>query len=154
MVNELLASRYSLSRLSREVMRACFSSYRQESVSSNVKQAIRTQQTKPRFTGHLFRVELSTESRVQRVSIIQISRNPGQFSLTLRILFFKIRAPPGQFSLTLRMFFFKIRVLPSHICQELVKQRCYNKKQFNQVAKKEAKEHRPAFAASKSDTRR
>jgi hypothetical protein len=118
MVNELLASRYSLSRLSQEVTRAHFSSYRQESVSSNVKQAIRTQQTKPRFIGHLFRVELSAESRVQRVSIIQRSRNPGQFSLTLRILFFKIRAPPDQFSLTLRMFFFKIRVLPSHIYQK------------------------------------
>src|SRR5688572_22135084 len=100
MVNELLASRYSLSRLSREVARACFSSCRQESVSPNVKQAIRTQQTKPRFTGHLFRVELSTEGGAQHVSIIQRSRNPGQFSLTLRIFFFKIRIPP------------------SHICQE------------------------------------
>jgi hypothetical protein len=32
-VNELLASRYNLSRLSREVARARFFSYRQESVS-------------------------------------------------------------------------------------------------------------------------
>jgi hypothetical protein len=102
--------------LSREVARAHFSSCKQESVSPNVEQAIRTKQTKPKFLGHLFRVELSMESRVQRVSIIQRSRDPGQFSLTLRILFFKIRAPPGQFSLALRMFFFKIRVLPGHVC--------------------------------------
>jgi hypothetical protein len=54
----------------------------------------------------------------------------------LRIFFFKIRAPPGQFSLTLRIFFFKIRVLPSHICQEIVKQRCSDKKQINEAAKK------------------
>jgi hypothetical protein len=46
MVNELLESRYSLSRLSREVTRAHFSSCKQESASSNVKQAIRTQQNK------------------------------------------------------------------------------------------------------------
>jgi hypothetical protein len=120
-------------------VRARFSSCRQESVSPNVKQEIRTQQTRPRFTGHLFRIELSMESGVQCVSIIQRSRNPGQFSLTLRIFFFKIRAPPGQFSLTLRIFFFKIRVPPSHICQEIVKQRCSDKKQINQVAKKGSK---------------
>jgi hypothetical protein len=52
-----------LSRMSREVARARFSSCR---------------------------VELSMESGVQRVSIIQRSRNPGQFSLALRIFFFKI----------------------------------------------------------------
>jgi hypothetical protein len=61
------------------------------------------------------------ESGVQRVSIIQRSRNPGQFSLTLRI------------------FFFKIRVSPSHIYQEIVKQGCSAKKQINQVAKEETK---------------
>jgi hypothetical protein len=61
------------------------------------------------------------ESGVQRVSIIQRSRNPGQFSLTLRIFFFKIRVPP------------------SHICQEIVKQGCSAKKQINQVAKRETK---------------
>jgi hypothetical protein len=61
------------------------------------------------------------ESGVQRVSIIQRSRNPGQFSLTLRIFFFKIRVPS------------------SHICQEIVKQGCSAKKQINQVAKEETK---------------
>jgi hypothetical protein len=57
----------------------------------------------------------------------------------LRIFFFKVRAPTGKFSLTLIIFFFKIRVLPSHICQEIVKQRCSDKKQINQVAKKGSK---------------
>jgi hypothetical protein len=61
------------------------------------------------------------ESGVQRVSIIQRSRNPGQFCLTLRIFFFKIRVPP------------------SHIYQEIVKQGCSAKKQINQVAKEETK---------------
>jgi hypothetical protein len=61
------------------------------------------------------------ESGVQRVSIIQRSRNPGQFSLTLRV------------------FFFKIRVLTGHICQEIVKQGCSAKKQINQVVKEETK---------------
>jgi hypothetical protein len=61
------------------------------------------------------------ESGVQHVSIIQRSRNPGQFSLTLRIFFFKIRVPP------------------SHICQEIVKQGCSAEKQINQVAKEETK---------------
>jgi hypothetical protein len=61
------------------------------------------------------------ESGDQRVSIIQRSRNPNQFSLTLRILFFKIRAPP------------------SHIYQEIVKQGCSAKKQTNQVAKEETR---------------
>jgi hypothetical protein len=61
------------------------------------------------------------ESGVQRVSIIQRSRNPGQFSLTLRIFFFKIRVPP------------------SHICQEIIKQGCSAKKKINQVAKEETK---------------
>jgi hypothetical protein len=61
------------------------------------------------------------ESGVQRVSIIQRSRNQGQFSLTLRIFFFKIRVPP------------------SHICQEIVKQGCLATKQINQVVKKETK---------------
>jgi hypothetical protein len=36
----------------------------------------------------------------------------------------------------LRIFFFKIRIPPSHICQEIVKQRCSDKKQINQVVKK------------------
>jgi hypothetical protein len=62
------------------------------------------------------------KSGVQRVSIIQRSRNPGQFSLTLRIFFLKIRVPP------------------SHICQEIVKQGCSAKKQVNQVAKEETKD--------------
>jgi hypothetical protein len=106
------------------VARARFSSGRQESVSPNVKQAIRTHQTKPRFTGHLFRVELSMEGGAQHVNIIQRSRNLGKFSLTLRIFFLKIRIPP------------------SHICQEIVKQRCLVKNRINQVIKKrEAKEH-------------
>jgi hypothetical protein len=61
------------------------------------------------------------ESGVQRVGIIQRSRNPGQFSLTSRIFFFKIRIPPG------------------HIYQETVKQGCSAKKQISQVAKKETK---------------
>jgi hypothetical protein len=56
---------------------------------------------------------LSTESGV---SIIQRSRNLGQFSLTLRIPFFKVRISPG------------------HICQETVKQGCSSIKQINQIA--------------------
>jgi hypothetical protein len=61
------------------------------------------------------------ESGVQRVSIIQRSRNPGQFSLTLRILFFKIRISPG------------------HIYQETVKQGRSAIKQIGQIAKEETK---------------
>jgi hypothetical protein len=61
------------------------------------------------------------ESGVQRVGIIQRSRNPGQLSLTLRIFFFKVRVPP------------------SHICQETVKQGCSAKKQIGQVSKEETK---------------
>jgi hypothetical protein len=52
---------------------------------------------------------------VERVNIIQRNRNPGQFSLTLRILFLKIR------------------ILPGHIYQN---KGCSAKKQINQVAKK------------------
>jgi hypothetical protein len=80
------------------------------------------------------------ESGVQRVSIIQRSRNPGQFSLTVRILFFKIRILPGQFSLTLGILFFKIRILPGHICQETFKQECPAIKQISQIAKEEMKD--------------
>jgi hypothetical protein len=36
----------------------------------------------------------------------------------------------------LRIFFLKIRIPPSHICQEIVKQMCSDKKQINQVIKK------------------
>jgi hypothetical protein len=129
------------------VARACFSSCGQGSVSPNVEQAIRTQQTKPRFPCHLFRVELSMESRVQRVSIIQRSRDPDQFSLTLGILLFKIRALSGQFSLTLSMFFFKIRVLPGHVYQETVKQECLAIRQITQIAnegKKGTNQHLPS----------
>jgi hypothetical protein len=36
----------------------------------------------------------------------------------------------------LRIFFLKIRIPPSHIYQEIVKQRCSTKKQINQVIKK------------------
>jgi hypothetical protein len=61
------------------------------------------------------------EGGVQRVGIIQRSRNPSQFSLTLRVFFFKIRVPP------------------SHICQETVKQGCSAKKQIGQVSKEEIK---------------
>jgi hypothetical protein len=99
------------------------------------------------------------ESRVQRVSIIQRSRDPGQFSLALRILFFKIRAPSGQFSLalrilffkirapqgqfslTLRMSFFKIRISSGHVCQETVKQGCSAIKKITQTANKSKKGH-------------
>jgi hypothetical protein len=61
------------------------------------------------------------ESGVQRVGIIQTSRNPGQFSLTLRILFFKIRIPPD------------------HIYQETVTQGCSSKEQISQADKEETK---------------
>jgi hypothetical protein len=61
------------------------------------------------------------ESRVQRVGIIQRSRNPGQFSLTLRIFFFKIRIPPD------------------HIYQEMVTQGCSAKEQISQADKEETK---------------
>jgi hypothetical protein len=39
----------------------------------------------------------------------------------------------------LRIFFFKIRIPPSHICQEIVKQRCSVKNRINQVIKEETK---------------
>jgi hypothetical protein len=39
----------------------------------------------------------------------------------------------------LRIFFFKIRIPLGHICQEIGKQRCSDKKQINQVAKKGSK---------------
>jgi hypothetical protein len=50
------------------------------------------------------------ESGIQRVGIIQRSRNPGQVRLTLRIFLLKIRIPPD------------------HIYQETVKQGCSAKK--------------------------
>jgi hypothetical protein len=61
------------------------------------------------------------ESGIQRVGIIQRSRNPGQVRLTLRIFLLKIRIPPD------------------HIYQETVKQGCSAKKQIGQVAQKETK---------------
>jgi hypothetical protein len=76
---------------------------------------------KVQYSGHLFRIKLSTESGVQRVSIIQRSRNLGQFSLTSRILLFKVRISSG------------------HICQETVKQVCSAIKQISQIAKEETK---------------
>jgi hypothetical protein len=61
------------------------------------------------------------KSGVHRVGIIQRSRNPSQFSLTLRIFFFKIRIPPY------------------HIYQETVRQGCSAKEQVSQAAKEEVK---------------
>jgi hypothetical protein len=79
------------------------------------------------------------ESGFQRVSIIQRSRNPGQFILTKRILFFQIRILPGQFSLALGILFLEIRISPGHICQETVKQGCPAIRQNSQIAKEEMK---------------
>jgi hypothetical protein len=42
-----------------------------------------------------FWVKLSIERRVQRVRIIQRSRNSGQVGLTSRILLLQIRVSPG-----------------------------------------------------------
>jgi hypothetical protein len=69
------------------------------------------------------------KSGVQRVGIIQRSKNLGQFSLTLRIFFFKIRIPLY------------------HIYQETVRQGCSAKEQISQAAKEEAKstnQHSPS----------
>jgi hypothetical protein len=61
------------------------------------------------------------ESGVQRVGIIQRSRNPGQIFLTLRIFFFNIRIPPD------------------HIYQEMVTQGCSAKEQISQANKEGTK---------------
>jgi hypothetical protein len=69
------------------------------------------------------------ESGIQRVGIIQRSRNPGQVRLTLRIFLLKIRVPAG------------------HIYQETVTQGCSTKKQISQAAKEETKgtnQHSPS----------
>jgi hypothetical protein len=69
------------------------------------------------------------ESGIQRVGIIQRSRNPGQVRLTLRI------------------FLLKIRVRPGHIYQETVTQGCSAKKQISQATKEETKgtdQHSPS----------
>jgi hypothetical protein len=69
------------------------------------------------------------ESGIQRVGIIQRSRNPGQVHLTLRIFLLKIKIPPG------------------HIYQEMVTQGCSAKKQISQAAKEETKgtnQHSPS----------
>jgi hypothetical protein len=61
------------------------------------------------------------ESGIQRVGIIQRSRNPGQICLTLRIFLLKIRIPSG------------------HIYQETVTQGCSDKEQISQAAKEETR---------------
>jgi hypothetical protein len=69
------------------------------------------------------------ESGIQRVGIIQRSRNPGQVRLNLRIFLLKIRIPPG------------------HIYQETVTQGCSAKEQISQAAKEETKgtnQHSPS----------
>jgi hypothetical protein len=69
------------------------------------------------------------ESGIQRVGIVRRSRNPSQFSLTLRIFFFKIRIPSY------------------HIYQETIMQGCSAKEQISQAAKEEAKgtnQHSPS----------
>jgi hypothetical protein len=42
-----------------------------------------------------FRVKMSIERKIQRMCIVQRSRNPSQVNLTLRILLLKIRVPSG-----------------------------------------------------------
>jgi hypothetical protein len=69
------------------------------------------------------------ESGIQRVGIIQRSRNLGQVRLMLRIFLLKIRVPSG------------------HIYQETVIQGCSAKKQISQAAKEETKgtnQHSPS----------
>jgi hypothetical protein len=78
-VKELLASRYNLSRLSREAASARFSSYKQEATFSTQSTISVTKSTKGIYiVCHPFRVKLSTEGRIQRTRAIQRSRNLGQ----------------------------------------------------------------------------
>jgi hypothetical protein len=95
-VKELLASRYNLSRLSREAASARFSSYEQEATFNTQLTISVAKSTKGVYLMyHPFRVKLSIKGGIQRTHAIQRSRDLGQVGLTLRILLLKIRAPLG-----------------------------------------------------------
>ena len=117
-VKELLASRYNLSRLSREAASAWFSSYEQEATFSTQSTISMAKSAKGVFLmRHPFRVKLGIEGVIQRTRTIQRSRGLGQVSLTLRILLLKVRAPLGQVSLTSRVLLLKVRAPSGHIRQ-------------------------------------
>jgi hypothetical protein len=70
-VKELLASRYNLSRLSREVASAGFSSYEQEATFSTQSTISMAKSTKGVYLmRHPFRVKLGTEGGMQRTRTI------------------------------------------------------------------------------------
>jgi hypothetical protein len=97
MVRELLASQYNLSRLSREAASACFSSYKQE---STLKHPVSSKSTvdpikKAYLISRLFRVKLGIKRRIQRMCVVQRSRNPSQVDLTLGIPLLKLGVPSG-----------------------------------------------------------
>jgi hypothetical protein len=74
-VKELLASRYNLSRLSREAASARFSSYKQEakfSIQSTISMAKSTKEVY--LMRRPFRVKLGIEGAIQRTRDIQRSR--------------------------------------------------------------------------------
>ena len=119
MVSELLESRYSLSKLSREAARLRFSSYKQKSSSFRIQDR---DKAKHRFVSYLLRVKLDMKRRTQSVSIIQSRRDLTQLDLTLRILLLEVSASLSHLGLILRMFFFKNYDLPSHPYQEVFKQ--------------------------------
>jgi hypothetical protein len=95
-VKELLVSRYNLSKLSQEAIRARLSSCKQESTFSTQPTKNTAESTKGVYLiCHPFWVKLSIERRIQRTRIVQRSRNPSQVGLTLRILLLKIEVPSG-----------------------------------------------------------
>jgi hypothetical protein len=109
-VKELLASRYNLSKLSRDAASARFSSYEQEGTFSTQSTISMAKSTKGVYLmRHPFRVKLGIEGGIQRTRAIQRNRGLGQVSLTLRILPLKVRAPLGQVGLTSRILLLKVK---------------------------------------------
>jgi hypothetical protein len=117
-VKELLASRYNLSRLSRETVSARFSSYKQEATISIQSTISMAKSTKEVYLMRCpFRVKLRIEGGIQRTVDMQRSRGLGQVGLTLRILLLEVRAPLGQLGPTSRILFLKVRAPLGHIRQ-------------------------------------
>jgi hypothetical protein len=100
-VKELLASRYNLSRLSREAASARLSSYEQEATFNTQSTISVAKSTKEVYLMcHPFRVKLRIEGGIQRTRVVQRSRGLGQVGLTLRIPLLEVGALLGQLGLT------------------------------------------------------
>jgi hypothetical protein len=100
-VKELLASRYNLSRLSREAASARLSSYEQEAIFITQSTISVAKSTKEVYLMcRPFRVKLRIEGGIQRTRVVQRSRGLIQVGLTLRILLLEVGASFGQLGLT------------------------------------------------------